>query len=110
MATAKVIIAGQNNIGPAFKSVQGDISSLSNVAQKAVDTLKKAFTITAIVASSSLTGIMECRILRMKLEDIGLWASSFFELRSVLGSMHCTCTTQFTHELHKMAKYLRIFM
>ena len=51
MATAKVIIAGQNNIGPAVKSVQGDISSLSNVAQKAGDTLKKAFTITALVAS-----------------------------------------------------------
>ena len=35
MATAKVIIAGQNNIGPAVKSAQGDITSLSNAAQKA---------------------------------------------------------------------------
>ena len=34
MATAKVIIAGQNNIGPAVKSAQGDISNLSTVAQK----------------------------------------------------------------------------
>ena len=56
MATAKVIIAGQNNIGPAVKSAQSDISSLSNVAQKAGDTLKKAFTITAIVASLKKLG------------------------------------------------------
>ncbi len=56
MATAKVIIAGQNNIGPAVKSAQGDISSLSNVAQKAGDTLKKAFTITAILAALKKLG------------------------------------------------------
>lgn len=56
MATAKVIIAGQNNIGPAVKSAQGDITELSNVAQKAGDTLKKAFTITAIVASLKKLG------------------------------------------------------
>ena len=56
MANAKVIIAGQNNIGPAVKSAQSDISSLSNVAQKAGDTLKKAFTITAIVAALKKLG------------------------------------------------------
>ena len=42
MANAKVIIAGQNNIGPAVKSAQGDISSLANVAQKAGAALKSA--------------------------------------------------------------------
>lgn len=56
MATAKVIIAGQNNIGPAVKSAQGDISSLSNAAQKAGDVLKKAFTVTAIVAALKKLG------------------------------------------------------
>ena len=56
MANAKVIIAGQNNIGPAIKSAQSDISSLSNVAQKAGDTLKKAFTITAIVTALKKLG------------------------------------------------------
>ena len=56
MATAKVIIAGQNNIGPAVKSAQGDISSLTNVAQKAGDTLKKAFTVTAILAALKKLG------------------------------------------------------
>lgn len=56
MATAKVIIAGQNNIGPAVKSAQGDISSLSNAAQKAGDVLKKAFTVTAIVAAIKKLG------------------------------------------------------
>lgn len=56
MATAKVIIAGQNNIGPAIKSAQGDISSLSNAAQKAGDVLKKAFTVTAIVAALKKLG------------------------------------------------------
>lgn len=56
MATAKVIIAGQNNIGPAVKSAQGDITSLSNVAQKAGDVLKKAFTVTAIIAALKKLG------------------------------------------------------
>ena len=56
MATAKVIIAGQNNIGPAVKSAQSDITSLSNVAQKAGDTLKKAFTVTAILAALKKLG------------------------------------------------------
>lgn len=56
MSTAKVIIAGQNNIGPAVKSAQGDISNLSNVAQKAGDTLKKAFTITAILTALKKLG------------------------------------------------------
>lgn len=56
MATAKVIIAGQNNIGPAVKSAQRDISNLSNAAQKAGDTLKKAFTVTAIIASLKKLG------------------------------------------------------
>ena len=56
MATAKVIIAGQNNIGPAVKSAQGDITSLSNAAQKAGDVLKKAFTVTAIVAALKKLG------------------------------------------------------
>ena len=56
MATAKVIIAGQNNIGPAVKSAQGDISSLSNAAQKAGDVLKKAFTVTAIIAALKKLG------------------------------------------------------
>ena len=56
MATAKVIIAGQNNIGPAVKSAQSDISGLSNAAQKAGDMLKKAFTITAIVAALKKLG------------------------------------------------------
>ena len=41
MANAKVIIAGQNNIGPAIKSAQSDISSLSNVVQKAGDSPKR---------------------------------------------------------------------
>ena len=56
MATAKVIIAGQNNIGPAVKSAQGDITSLSNAAQKAGDVLKKAFTVTAIIAALKKLG------------------------------------------------------
>ena len=82
MANAKVIIAGQNNIGPAIKSAQSDISSLSNVAQKAGDTLKKAFTITAIVAAIKKLGDVtsEClsdflqadrayKLLHIKLKD-----------------------------------------
>ena len=56
MATAKGIITGQNNIGPAVKSAQSDISNLSNVAQKAGDTLKKAFTVTAIIAAMKKLG------------------------------------------------------
>ena len=56
MATAKVIIAGQNNIGPAVKSAQGDISSLSNVAQKAGAALKSAFAFTAILAALKKLG------------------------------------------------------
>lgn len=56
MATAKVIIAGQNNIGPAVKSAQNDITSLSNVAQKAGDIMKSAFTVTAIVAAIKKIG------------------------------------------------------
>ncbi|MBQ7644256.1 MAG: hypothetical protein IJS84_04440, partial [Spirochaetales bacterium] len=56
MATAKVIIAGQNNIGPAVKSAQGDISSLSNVAQKAGAALKSAFAVTAIIAALKKLG------------------------------------------------------
>ena len=56
MATAKVIIAGQNNIGPAVKSAQNDIISLSNVAQKAGDVMKSAFTVTAIVTAIKKIG------------------------------------------------------
>lgn len=56
MATAKVIIAGQNNIGPAVKSAQSDISSLSNVAQKAGAALKSAFAVTAIIAALKKLG------------------------------------------------------
>lgn len=56
MANAKVIIAGQNNIGPAVKSAQSDISSLSNVAQKAGAALKSAFAVTAIIAALKKLG------------------------------------------------------
>ncbi|MBO4393014.1 MAG: hypothetical protein J5800_01610, partial [Spirochaetales bacterium] len=56
MANAKVIIAGQNNIGPAVKSAQSDISSLSNVAQKAGAALKNAFAVTAIIAALKKLG------------------------------------------------------
>lgn len=54
MATAMVIIACQNNIGPAVRSAQGDISSLSNDAKKAGDSLKKAFT--AMIAAPKKLG------------------------------------------------------
>lgn len=56
MATAKVIIAGQNNIGSAVKSAQQDLSGFGQVAQKVGDTLKKAFKVTAIVAAVKKLG------------------------------------------------------
>lgn len=56
MATAKVIIAGQNNIGSAVKSAQSDLSGFGQVAQKVGATLKKAFTVTAIIASIKKLG------------------------------------------------------
>lgn len=51
MSTAKVIIKGENQIGSAVKSAQSDLAGFSQAAQKAGDFLKKAFTVTAIVAS-----------------------------------------------------------
>jgi len=51
VATAKVIIAGQNNIGSAVKGAKSDLSSFGQAAQKVGDTLKKAFAVTAIVAA-----------------------------------------------------------
>ena len=56
MATAKVIIAGQNNIGSAVKGAKNDLSSFEQVAKKAGDTLKKALSVTAVVASLKKLG------------------------------------------------------
>lgn len=50
MATeAKVIIKGQNNIGPAIKSASSDLSSMKAAADKLGAALKSAFAFTAIV-------------------------------------------------------------
>ena len=60
MATAKVIIAGQNNIGSAVKGAKSDLSSFEQVAKKAGDTLKKALSVTAIVAGlAKLSGTLK---------------------------------------------------
>ena len=55
MATAKVIIAGQNNIGSAVKSAQ-QLLGFGQAAEKIGGTLKKAFTVTAIVAAAKKLG------------------------------------------------------
>lgn len=62
MATAKVIIAGQNNKGSAVKGAKNDLTGFGQAAQKVGDTLKKAFTITAIIAAVKKLGysLREC--------------------------------------------------
>jgi len=54
--SAKVIIAGQNNISSAVNGARNDLSTLAQASQKVGDTLKKAFTVTAIVASLKKLG------------------------------------------------------
>lgn len=56
MATAKVVIAGQNNIGPAVKSARNDISAFGQAADKVGASLKKAFAVTAVVAAAKKLG------------------------------------------------------
>ncbi len=55
-AQAKVIIKGQNNIGPAVKAAAGDLSSLKGAADKLGGTLKAALSVTAIIASVKMLG------------------------------------------------------
>lgn len=61
-AQAKVIIKGQNNIGPAVKSAAGDLSSLKGAADKLGGALKAALSVTAIIASVKMLGdaVTEC--------------------------------------------------
>lgn len=54
--SAKVIIAGQNNISGAVKSAQKDLSTLAQASQKVGETLKKAFTFTAILTAVKKLG------------------------------------------------------
>ncbi|MBQ0071687.1 MAG: hypothetical protein KBS81_07515, partial [Spirochaetales bacterium] len=57
MATeAKVIIKGQNNIGPAIKSASSDLSSMKAAADKLGAALKSAFAFTAIVGAVKKLG------------------------------------------------------
>ena len=56
MATAKVIIAGQNNIGSAVKSAKSDLSGFGEVAKKVGSIIKTAFTVTAVVAAVKKLG------------------------------------------------------
>ena len=49
--TSRVIIKGENSITSAVKSAQKDISSLSSTVTKFNDYMKKAFTVTAVLAS-----------------------------------------------------------
>lgn len=55
-AQAKVVIKGQNDIGPAIKAAVGDLSSLKGAADKLGSTLKAAFTVTAIIAATKKLG------------------------------------------------------
>lgn len=50
MAKAKVIITAENNMKTPLKQAQTDLTGFEKVAQKVGDTLKTAFTVTAIVA------------------------------------------------------------
>lgn len=56
MSTAKVIIKGENQISGAVRGAKNDLSGFSQAAQKVGDTLKKAFAITAVVASLKKLG------------------------------------------------------
>src|SRR5574344_1140120 len=53
---AKVIIKGQNNIGPAVKSAAKDLSGLKDSADKLGSAIKTAFSVTAIIASVKMLG------------------------------------------------------
>jgi hypothetical protein len=53
---AKVIIKGQNDIGPAVKAAAGDLSSLKGSADKLGGALKAAFSVTAIIAAVKMLG------------------------------------------------------
>ncbi len=55
-AQAKVIIKGQNNIGPAVKAAAGDLRSLKGAADKLGGALKIALSVTAIIASVKMLG------------------------------------------------------
>ncbi len=55
-AQAKVIIKGQNNIGPAVKAAAGDLSNLKGAADKLGSTLKTALSVTAIIAAVKMLG------------------------------------------------------
>jgi phage-related protein len=53
---AKVIIKGQNSIGPAVKSAAKDLSGLKDSADKLGSAIKTAFSVTAIIASVKMLG------------------------------------------------------
>jgi hypothetical protein len=55
-AQAKVIIKGQNNIGPAVKSAAGDLKGLKSSADKLSGALKTAFSVAAIIAAVKMLG------------------------------------------------------
>ena len=55
-AQAKVIIKGQNDIGPAVRAAAGDLGSLKSAADKLSGALKTALSVTAIIASVKLLG------------------------------------------------------
>lgn len=50
MAEIKAIITGQNNISPAIKSAEKDLTGFQSTVKKTGDALTKAFTATAVVA------------------------------------------------------------
>ena len=56
MATAKVIIAGENKIGSAVNEAKNNLSNFGQTAQKVGDVLKKALSVTAVVAAVKKLG------------------------------------------------------
>ena len=50
MAEIKAIITGQNNISPAVKSAEKDLTGFQNTVKKTGDAMNKAFVATAVVA------------------------------------------------------------
>lgn len=56
MATAKVIIKGENKISSAVNGAKSDILSLGEISRKVGSVISKAFTVTAVVAAVKKLG------------------------------------------------------